>query len=37
MRLSRTARTLLGVITAVILAVIYLPLLIVLVNSFSTS
>ena len=37
MRLSRTARTVLGTITGVILAVIYLPLLIVLVNSFSTS
>lgn len=37
MRLSRAARTMLGVITGLILAVIYLPLLIVLVNSFSTS
>lgn len=37
MRLSRTARTVLAAITAVILAGIYLPLLVVLVNSFSTS
>lgn len=37
MRLSRTARTILTVITGVILAVIYLPLFVVLVNSFSTS
>jgi putative spermidine/putrescine transport system permease protein len=37
MRLSRPARAVLGVITAVVLALIYLPLLIVLVNSFSTS
>jgi putative spermidine/putrescine transport system permease protein len=37
MRLSRPARTILGVITGLVLAVIYLPLVIVLVNSFSTS
>jgi len=37
MRLSRSARTVLGVITGVVLAIIYLPLLIVFVNSFSTS
>jgi putative spermidine/putrescine transport system permease protein len=37
MRLSRTARTILGIVTAVTLAVIYLPLFVVLVNSFSTS
>ncbi len=37
MRLSRTARVTLGVITGLILAVVYLPLLVVLVNSFSTS
>lgn len=37
MRLSRPARTMLAVITAIILAMIYLPLFVVLVNSFSTS
>ena len=37
MRLSRTARTVLAAVTAVILAGIYMPLLVVLVNSFSTS
>jgi len=37
MRLSRTARIVLGGITAIVLAVIYVPLLIVLLNSFSTS
>lgn len=37
MRLSRSARVTLGVVTGVILAVIYLPLLVVFVNSFSTS
>ena len=37
MKLSRTARTVLGVITGVVLAIIYIPLLIVFVNSFSTS
>ena len=37
MRLSRTARTVLGIITGLILAVIYLPLGVVLINSFSTS
>jgi len=36
-RLSRTSRTVLGAVTIVILAVIYLPLGVVLVNSFSTS
>jgi putative spermidine/putrescine transport system permease protein len=37
MRLSRLSRTVLGAVTAVILLVIYLPLFVVLVNSFSTS
>ena len=37
MRLSRTARITLGSVTGLILAVIYLPLLVVFVNSFSTS
>jgi putative spermidine/putrescine transport system permease protein len=37
MRLSRTARITLGSVTGIILAVIYLPLLVVFVNSFSTS
>jgi putative spermidine/putrescine transport system permease protein len=37
MRLSRTARTILGIITGLILAVIYLPLGVVFINSFSTS
>ncbi len=37
MRLSRTARTVLAAVTAAILAGIYMPLLVVLVNSFSTS
>ncbi len=37
MRLSRTARIVLGSITTLILAIVYLPLLVVLVNSFSTS
>lgn len=37
MRLSRTARATLGVITALVLALVYLPLGIVFVNSFSTS
>jgi putative spermidine/putrescine transport system permease protein len=37
MRLSRPARALLGSITVVVLAAIYLPLLVVFVNSFSTS
>jgi putative spermidine/putrescine transport system permease protein len=37
MRLGRTSRWILGGITAVILAVIYLPLVVVLINSFSTS
>ena len=37
MRLSRPARITLGVLTAVILAAIYLPLMVVFVNSFSTS
>lgn len=37
MRLGRGARVTLGVVTAIILAVVYLPLLVVGVNSFSTS
>ena len=37
MRLSRGARITLGTVTTVILALIYLPLLVVFVNSFSTS
>jgi putative spermidine/putrescine transport system permease protein len=37
MRLSRPARAVLATLTAAILAVIYLPLLVVFVNSFSTS
>ncbi|MDP3209593.1 MAG: ABC transporter permease [Rhodoglobus sp.] len=37
MRLSRAARITLGSITAVILAVVYMPLMVVFVNSFSTS
>lgn len=37
MRLSRLSRRTLGVVTVMILTVIYLPLLVVLVNSFSTS
>src|ERR671916_624481 len=37
MRLSRPARIVLGCITALVLAAIYLPLLVVFVNSFSTS
>lgn len=37
MRLSRPARTLLGAITMVVLAAIYLPLVVVFINSFSTS
>ena len=37
MRLSRLSRGVLGGITLVILAIIYLPLLVVFVNSFSTS
>lgn len=37
MRLSRLSRGVLGAITVVVLAVIYLPLLVVFVNSFSTS
>lgn len=37
MRLSRPARVTLGVITAIILVVVYVPLFVVLVNSFSTS
>ena len=37
MRLSRPARAILGGVTTVILAIIYLPLLVVFVNSFSTS
>lgn len=37
MRLSRTTRVALGTVTVVILAVVYLPLGVVFVNSFSTS
>lgn len=37
MRLSRPARTVLGAITVLILAAVYLPLAVVFVNSFSTS
>src|SRR6478609_11570457 len=37
MRLSRPARVTLGVITALILVAVYVPLFVVLVNSFSTS
>jgi len=37
MKLSRPARVTLGTITIVVLAVIYLPLLVVFINSFSTS
>src|SRR6478609_8936068 len=37
MRLSRPARVTLGVVTAIILVIVYVPLFVVLVNSFSTS
>ena len=37
MRLSRTARLVLGLVTAVILVVVYVPLFVVFVNSLSTS
>lgn len=37
MRLSRSARTTLALITAAILLIVYVPLLVVLLNSFSTS
>ncbi|KQX07157.1 MULTISPECIES: ABC transporter permease [unclassified Leifsonia] len=37
MRLSRPARTVLGAVTAIVLVVVYVPLLVVFVNSFSTS
>ena len=37
MRLSRLSRTTLGIVTALILVVVYVPLFVVLVNSFSTS
>ncbi|MCU1579025.1 MAG: spermidine/putrescine transporter permease [Rhodoglobus sp.] len=37
MRLSRIARVTLGTVAGVILALVYLPLMVVLVNSFSTS
>ena len=37
MRLSRTSRIVLGAITVLVLATIYLPLIVVLINSFSTS
>ena len=37
MRLSRLSRTTLGIITGLILVIVYVPLFVVLVNSFSTS
>lgn len=37
MRLSPFSRTTLGIVTAIILVIVYVPLLVVLVNSFSTS
>jgi putative spermidine/putrescine transport system permease protein len=37
MRLSRFSRTTLGIVTAIILVIVYVPLFVVLVNSFSTS
>ena len=37
MRLSRLSRVILGAITAAVLAIIYLPLLVVFINSFSSS
>lgn len=37
MRLSKSSRTVLGMTTGIILATIYLPLIVVLINSFSTS
>jgi putative spermidine/putrescine transport system permease protein len=37
MRLSRLSRTTLGIVTGLILLIVYVPLLVVLVNSFSTS
>jgi putative spermidine/putrescine transport system permease protein len=37
MRLSRTARIVLGIVVVAILVVVYVPLFVVLVNSFSTS
>ena len=37
MRLSRTSRIVLGAVTVIVLATIYLPLIVVLINSFSTS
>jgi putative spermidine/putrescine transport system permease protein len=37
MRLSRISRTTLGVVAGLILVIVYVPLLVVLVNSFSTS
>src|SRR3954469_2606149 len=37
MRLSKTARVLLAVVTGLILVAVYVPLMVVLVNSFSTS
>ena len=37
MRLSRLSRTTLGIVTGAILLVVYVPLFVVLVNSFSTS
>jgi len=37
MRLSRLSRTTLGIVTGLILVIVYVPLFVVLVNSFSTS
>ena len=37
MRLSRSAKAVLGVLTGVVLAIVYVPLLVVVLNSFSTS
>src|SRR6478752_3148540 len=37
MRLGKTARVILGLVTGAILVVVYVPLFVVLVNSFSTS
>lgn len=37
MRLGTSARTVLGIVTVLILVVVYVPLMVVLVNSFSTS
>src|SRR5688572_33145977 len=37
MRLSRLSRTTLGIVTGLILVAVYVPLFVVLINSFSTS